>query len=391
MSDFVFLPIDFVTLDRIIGPIIEMSKPILLRGRHGIGKSEFVYQIAKRLSWNSKLERITFNSHNIDPCLPVIERRASQMTEGDLVGLPIISNNRTMFNPPDWFKQSCEIPTVLFIDEIDRGSPEIRQGFFELTDSRKLNGHILHPGTCIFAAINGGKHSNQYQVSEMDPAELDRWVVFDLEPSVEDWMIWGNTKHSNIANIHPIIVDFINHNRNHLEQVIGDFEPNKKYPSRRSWKRLSDVLNHGDYFSKTYNKDLVVFASSIVGVEAAISLADFIKNMKKLVLPKDIIYDGRHFLTKEFSINEHCALIDKFESQDILKKNLSLQELENLGRYFISLPSEPCVKLFKIIGRCNINENIINFCKLKIDGIPIENFYLSILSEQYLKDKETNK
>ena len=108
-----------------------------------------------------------------------------------MVGLPSIEGNRTSFNPPDWFKQACEEPVCLFLDEVDRATLEVRQGIFELTDSRKLNGHNLHPDTIIFAAVNGGEHGENYQVNEMDPAELDRWSVWDIEPTVEDWLAWG--------------------------------------------------------------------------------------------------------------------------------------------------------------------------------------------------------
>ena len=183
-----------------------MRKPVLFRGRHGIGKSEVIYQIAEGLG------------------LPVVERRASQMTEGDLIGLPSTDGSVTSFNPPDWYKECCEEARLLFLDEVDRATPEVRQGIFELTDSRKLNGHSLHPDTVVFAAVNGGEHGAQYQVGEMDPAELDRWTVFDLEPSVEDWLNWAKD------NAEPILWDFINNNRQHLEHE-GEFEPNKVYLS----------------------------------------------------------------------------------------------------------------------------------------------------------------
>ena len=68
---------------------------------------------------------------------------------------------------------------------------EVRQGIFELTDSRKINGHYLHPDTVIIGAVNGGEHGSQYQVGEFDPAELDRWTVFDLSPTVEDFLHWA--------------------------------------------------------------------------------------------------------------------------------------------------------------------------------------------------------
>ena len=187
------MSVDFKTFISLAPAVSKAGLPVILRGRHGVGKSQVVYQIAKNME------------------LPVVERRASQMTEGDLVGLPSIDGDRTSFNPPDWFKVACEEPVVLFLDEVDRAVQEVRQGIFELTDSRKLNGHHLHPETVVFAAVNGGEHGEQYQVNEMDPAELDRYSVWDIEPTVEDWLSWAK------ENVDQLVWDFINQNRDHLE------------------------------------------------------------------------------------------------------------------------------------------------------------------------------
>ena len=130
------MSVDFKTFVEVVGFVTDVRKPVLIRGRHGIGKSEVVYQLAEQVD------------------LPVVERRASQMTEGDLVGLPSTDGNTTTFNPPDWFKECCEEPRVLFLDEIDRATVEVRQGIFELTDSRKLNGHHLHPDTLIIECLD---------------------------------------------------------------------------------------------------------------------------------------------------------------------------------------------------------------------------------------------
>ncbi len=137
------MSVDFRVFNNIVGYVTDSKKPVLLRGRHGIGKSTVVYRYAEKVN------------------LPVVERRASQMTEGDLVGLPTIKNNSTIFNPPDWFKCACDYPVVLFLDEVDRATIEVRQGIFELTDSRKLNGHALHPDTLIFAEVKGDEHGSQ--------------------------------------------------------------------------------------------------------------------------------------------------------------------------------------------------------------------------------------
>ena len=181
------------------------------------------------------------------------------MTEGDLLGLPdtadteINGRKATTWNAPDWLVTACEQPVMLFLDEVDRATQEVRQGLFELTDSRKLNGWHLHADTLIVAAVNGGEHGAQYQVGEMDPAELDRWTVFDVEPSDEDWLKWANGK------VDASLWDFINQNRKHLEHR-GDFEPNKVYPSRRSWKRFSDTAVQPAFSVK---KATVTFCSTL--------------------------------------------------------------------------------------------------------------------------------
>ena len=92
------MAIDFATFTQIAPHVAAVRKPVLIRGRHGVGKSEVVYQIAAGID------------------MPVVERRASQMTEGDLVGLPSVEGNRTSFNPPDWFKQACEDHVVIIIN-----------------------------------------------------------------------------------------------------------------------------------------------------------------------------------------------------------------------------------------------------------------------------------
>ena len=43
------MAIDFKTFTQIAPHVLAVGKPILIRGRHGIGKSEIVYQIADKM------------------------------------------------------------------------------------------------------------------------------------------------------------------------------------------------------------------------------------------------------------------------------------------------------------------------------------------------------
>ena len=350
------MPVDFKTFCSVVPHVLAVRKPVLLRGRHGIGKSEVVYQTAREMS------------------LPIIERRASQMTEGDLVGLPVIKGDRTSFNPPDWFKAACEDPCVLFLDEVDRATPEVRQGIFELTDSRKLNGHVLHEDTLIMAAVNGGEHSSQYQVGDMDPAELDRWTVFDIEPTVEDWLAWAQD------NVHPLVWDFINQNRLHLEHE-GDFEPNKVYPSRRSWDRLSQCLTASGLCEEARENGNTIYdlSCAFVGFEAAVTLRDFIENYNKVVSVDDILVNGDIDKTAEFGINDHSALVEKMEAEKSFEEVLPVAHVQNLADYFVTLPSEVAMKLWSVMGNGAV-ENTVALHQAQSDGRSVSAHIVELLT-----------
>jgi len=348
------MSIDFKTLFNVLPHVLEARFPVLLRGRHGIGKSTVVYQQADALD------------------LPVVERRASQMTEGDLLGLPKVDGNVTAWLPPEWLAQACNEPVVLFLDEVDRATLEVRQGIFELCDSRKIAGHKLHPDTLIFACVNGGKHGAEYQVNEFDPAELDRYTVFDVEPTVEDWLNWAKGK------VADEVWDFINHNHQHLEHN-DTFEPNKVYPSRRSWERLSDaLLSVGEI---KHSPMLYHLAHSFIGFEGAMALNDYIKNYSKVVTPEQILDEGKVDLTTKFKINDHNSLIEKFKAKECFDSELSNGQLQNLAEYFVTLPSEIAMTLWQAMGSGKeATKNVARLHGLQTKSGSVQDFIVSILT-----------
>ena len=347
------MSIDFASFVSIAPHVVNARLPILLRGRHGVGKSQVVYQLAGTLG------------------LPVVERRASQMTEGDLLGLPSTDGEVTSWNPPAWFRTACDEPVVLFLDEVDRATIEVRQGIFELTDSRKLAGFTLHADTIIVAAVNGGEHCEQYQVGEMDPAELDRWTVFDVEPSCEDWLTWAKD------NVDGVVWDFINTNRMHLEHT-GDYEPNKVYPSRRSWHRLNDTLASAGMLEES-SAALFQLSAAFVGFEAAVAFNDFIANYERQVTVEQIINDGEVERTADFDINDHSALVEKMEATEVFKDTLTEDQINNLAAYFLTLPSEVAMKLWTVMG-CGDIQNTVALHQAEVDGSTVSGYLVELLT-----------
>ena len=341
---------DFKQVQNILPLVIRSKLPILIRGPHGIGKSEIAKdlntKIAGYLEPDDKKRANRFGSK--DYVYPVIERRASQMPDaGDLMGLPQLDGQTTSFLPMKWFHQACVEPCILFFDEVDRGVQDVRQALFELTDSRKLAGHHLHPDTVIIACVNGGQGDTAYTVGDMDPAELSRWVVFDVSPSHDDFCNWAKGK------INDIVLDFLKQNPAHLEHK-GEFEPNKVYPCRRSWVRLDRAISESpnDYMDSNI-VGLTLLSNVFIGHETAIAFADFVKNYAKQVSVEDIIIKGNFELAKKLEINQHMALIEKFELHDFFKQDMSENQMNNLAKYLILVPPELAMKIWETVTKLN--------------------------------------
>lgn len=362
------MAISFQSLMKCLPFVASTKKPIMLRSRHGVGKSTLVYEYGKIVG------------------LPVVEQRASQMTEGDILGLPDLDKKKRLTDwfPPKWLHQACSEPVILFIDELDRATLEVRQGLFELTDSRKIAGNNLHPDTLIFSAVNGGeKYSSQYQVNPLDPAELDRWTVFDLEPTVEDWLLWAK----NDNNINIIIQKFILDYPSELEHN-EDFEPNKVYPSRRSWHRFSECVTKGKILAPGETSfELLYLTQAFLGLEVASKFTDYVRKYKKDVKPKDIIEDGKIELTKEFDINEHLDMVERFVSEGWFKSSLEKEKVDNLIEYYITLPSEIAVKMLFDFGKVFENGNDENSYRIFISNDKVKAYNRKIYGEDENRKK----
>ena len=349
--------ISFAQFNKIAPYIIRSRKPIMGHGRHGIGKSEIVYQLAEQLA--SILGKDFQKKFGKNYNFPVIERRASQMADtGDVIGVPEPVDSDygriTTFAPMGWFAQACHQPCILFVDELDRGNNDVRQAFMELTDSRKIAGHTLHPDTIILAMVNGGSHdeNNTYQVSELDPAENDRWWHVNLEPTVEDWIAWAKDR------CNPIVVDFIRQNPSHLE-FKGEIEPHKVYPSRRSWAHFDKSVALADTNLLEANDegkismDLYFVGEGFIGQEASIAFRDFVEKYEKQVTVDDILNGRRQKIVAEFGINDANAMIDKISESKQFAGTLTDDHLKNLATFVATISPELAMKAWEAMTRAN--------------------------------------
>jgi hypothetical protein len=358
--------ISFGKFGQIVRHPLRARKAVMGHGPHGIGKSMVVYQLAPKMAeilCLNKDEKFV-ETWGADYVYPVVERRVSQMADvGEIVGVPndketvqFVEGNKdtdirvTQATPMKWYAQACVQPCILFLDEPDRGSNDVTQALMELTDSRKIWGVHLHPDTIVISMANGGAHdeNNVYQVNEMDPAVYSRWWHVNLEPTQKDWLDWAKD------NVHPLIWEFINDNRSHLEHT-GEFEPNKVYPDRRSWHHFSDAIMAADEAEEGFvhpgkdgeNLDIYFVGEGYVGQEAATAFMKFVQKYEANVSVEDVLSGKQLETIKKMNTTDANAMVDKLVASDQLKNGLNDEQMLNVGKFIYNISGELAMKAWE--------------------------------------------
>lgn len=307
-----------------VAPMLPASTSILIRGPHGIGKSQVVRLLSRKIATKEGLGEFE-----------VIDRRLSQMTEGDMIGLPSTDGEVTRFNPPDWYKRACVKPVTLFLDELNRATHEVMQAAFQVVLDRELNGWKLHPQTRVFAAINA---SSEYTVNEMDPALLDRFWTIDLRPDTQDWLNWARGD----GNIHATVVDFIGQADKWLDPP-KNAEPGSIHPSRRSWERLSKCLVDAGVADTPEDPRFYPLSLGYIGVDATIAFVDYAKSTDSRVTGEDVVENYTKVASKIKRLSQDRVLGVVEKVADYVTKNLTTltdKQGKNLQAFMKDLPGE---------------------------------------------------
>lgn len=301
--------------------ILRLTPPeqnIMIVGKHGIGKSKIIENYFTGIG---KKVVTFFCSQAADP--------------GDIIGLPRYNDisGKTEFALPWWFPTDNQ-SVVLFLDELNRARPEILQVVMDLTLNRKLAGKRLPEGSQIISAINEG---DEYQLTDLDPALVSRFNVYNFAPTMNDWIKWANNN-----SIDPRVISFISTNTKFLDSNFSeDSTTLDKSPDRRAWERVSNIIKSIRVITPN---DIAIkkMLCGIVGSAAAVSFFDsIVKNT--LVTPEDLLSNfdmckenlGEYSLREFVALNDNiCSYIDASLGEfgiDEVKENLYA---DNLYKYF---------------------------------------------------------
>lgn len=375
--------------------VTPLDQALMLRAIHGVGKSEFIRDHYKAQGYE------------------VVTLFLGQMSDaGDLIGLPDrtdvvfeyegqkVTQKITEFCPPKWWRFNKDAKLVLFLDEFNRGKPDVYQCVFDMVLNRKLNGFELPTDTRIIAAVNPIESATmEYDVRELDPALMDRFNVYDFNPSVEEWIDWAA-----IAGVHPYIIKFINKNRQFLDPETKN-ETDQILPSRRSWKRVSDTLNaHKEMISGNDMEMLHIYMAGVVGIGATAKFLDYVKNEAKKISASRFVHKWDkeiEAIIKQMSNQEHIFL--NKELQMYLEENE--KDLFDFGEKQASAYAHNVYKYMKCIHRevaaeflaahvCNTSSPSKNkgWAKKLLDNCPdLASLYIDVISGKTEFDKKQEK
>ncbi|MCR9210117.1 MAG: AAA family ATPase [bacterium] len=234
--------------------LLEITPPdqnIMLVGRHGIGKSQIIAE--------------HFSSRG----MRVVPFFLGQMSDpGDLIGLlhKDEKSGRSEFLPPFWWPTDEE-PIVLFLDELNRARPEILQSVMELALNKTLAGKRLPEGSVIISAVNEG---DEYQLTDLDPALVSRFNLYQFAPTVDDWLLWADQH-----KVDDRVTGFVQQQPQYLDgegispaaEDVDSMSGLVKTPDRRGWARVSNILQGVETIEPVHVK----LIAGVVGSPAAMA------------------------------------------------------------------------------------------------------------------------
>jgi hypothetical protein len=330
---------DIQSAKEIIKAAALADDTVIMEGAHGIGKSNIVKQFASE------------NEYHLE------ELFLSHQEVGDLIGIPHTLNSDgmtiTTWSMPIWLQRMHKAAaqgkhSVLFLDELNRAPIDVRQSALQLVLERQIHEHFLPAvngtRTLVVAAINP---ASDYQVDELDPALLDRFLHVFVEADAPAFLKWGRKN-----SVNNIVLDFIGEfpDRLHWTPTDGGIGA-----TPRSWAKLGDFM---DNVKEIPEEILFQVMKGKVGSELASQFYSFYKNYVDVIKAEDIeaIVEDNKDSTETIEelaelITERMAKTEAIRKTEmahqLAQRNMKKENILPFLVYMYSLEIEICVAFLK--------------------------------------------
>ncbi len=320
---------------------VKKALPVLLKhgiapflwGNQGVGKTSAIEQYCR------------------DNNLGLVHLYTATQEVGDLVGL-LVKNDKdgTAYHTrPEWFP--LEGSGIIFLDELNRAPNDVIQSLFSFILSGRLHRHQLPPGWKVVAA--GNYNSDRFTVTDTsDAAFLSRFCHIDFTPSVDEWLVYAETKGADD------VAAFIREQPSMLElsaKAGGRLDDSFIVPDRRAWLGGVFPIDAEPELSEELKYELIC---GLVGVASAAAYSSWKNKKEKALTLADVMekYKGKtRARVKEISATVKEVRFDLL-NQPIDELMVRLEGtpdyltgndyLDNLRMFLQDIPKELAMKAF---------------------------------------------
>jgi hypothetical protein len=233
---------------------------VLLRGHPGVGKSSLAADVATAMD------------------LPMIDIRLAQRDPAELAGVCFPDHERGVLRqfPPEWVRDACDRPVLVFLDEINAAVTRLHQAAaYQIVLERRVGPFRFHPGTRVMAA--GNLEEDNAIVASLSSALCNRFAHFVLRVDVKDWLEWASA-----AGIDEVVQGYV---ARYGEGALYENNGDMAFPTPRSWAMASRLYRSCD---ETLRKRAV---SACVGTAAAEKLFSYLRIYRQ-IHPERVILKG---------------------------------------------------------------------------------------------------
>lgn len=250
------------------GQMLKLLPSVMLWGPPGVGKSQAIRQLAKRITDQTGKQSF------------VTDVRLLLFNPIDLRGIPTANADKTLavWLKPQIFQMddSPDVVNILFLDEISAAPQSVQAAAYQITLDRVVGEHRL-PDNCIVIAA-GNRTTDKSVAFKMPKALANRLLHIEVEGSFKAWKEWAIC-----SGIHPKIIGFLSFRQNYLMKFDSASEE-LAFATPRSWEMASNILNYvnGD-IDKVYH-----LIAGLVGTGIAMEFRTWSKVYMDLPAIKDI-------------------------------------------------------------------------------------------------------
>lgn len=258
-------------------------------------------------------------------------------------------------------------PCILALDEYNRAAKDVLNSTMQLVLEKKLHQHVLPTvngvATLIVAMVN--PDDGNYDVTELDIAQGDRWLEVDADVDTASWLAYAKS-----IKLNEVVRSYIADNPEHLY----DKAKKGKWTTPRGWVTLAKQVDIFDQISPEMHFPII---SGIIGQSIAVRFEAYLRNYTKVIKIEDIAEIAEKEFKKSKDIYKTAELVKEFIEDKEVEVLLLTEKVHQMVDKYLAKSKE----------EIDINKSVTLYATLHALDLEV----LAGILHHYKKESEDNK